>query len=91
MVSIMKIRSRVIRFVAASFIIGLLVNTSCDQVRSPWIKIDDFESSNPLENWTLIDTQNETNPKLKTRKSLKFAAMMEEQINISLRSLPLMG
>ncbi|MEP0367660.1 MAG: hypothetical protein ABJN36_12780 [Cyclobacteriaceae bacterium] len=29
-----------------------------------WFKIDDFESSNPLESWTLVDTQNETNPKV---------------------------
>lgn len=29
-----------------------------------WIIIDDFESANPLENWTLVDTQNETNPKI---------------------------
>ena len=64
MVSLMLIRSGVIRFLAASLIIGLLVNTSCDQVKNPWSKIDDFESSNPLENWTLVDIQNETNPKV---------------------------
>jgi len=45
-------------------IVFLFLTISCDQVRSPWIKIDDFESLNPLENWTLIDTQNETNPKV---------------------------
>jgi hypothetical protein len=32
------------------------------QTTSSWIKIDDFESSNPLSNWTLADTQNETDP-----------------------------
>lgn len=29
-----------------------------------WIMIDDFESSGPLRNWTLADTQNETYPKV---------------------------
>ena len=31
---------------------------------SKWIKIDDFESTSPLEKWTLADIQNETNPKV---------------------------
>ena len=29
---------------------------------SPWILIDDFESEDPLRNWTNIDVQNETKP-----------------------------
>ncbi|MEP5567672.1 MAG: hypothetical protein ABJN62_07560 [Halioglobus sp.] len=29
-----------------------------------WIKIDDLESSNPLSNWTLADTKNDTDPKV---------------------------
>lgn len=29
-----------------------------------WIKVDDFESASPLDNWTLVDTQNETDPRV---------------------------
>jgi len=35
-----------------------------NQEATHWIRIDDFESASPLENWTLIDTQNETHPKI---------------------------
>jgi len=31
-------------------------------VLSPWILVDDFESEQPLRNWTNIDVQNETDP-----------------------------
>lgn len=31
---------------------------------SKWIKIDDFESTYPLDDWTLADPQNETDPKI---------------------------
>lgn len=34
------------------------------QTDSSWIKVDDFESKNPLESWALADPQNETNPKV---------------------------
>ncbi|WP_424961289.1 hypothetical protein [Ekhidna sp.] len=40
----------------------LSVATACNHTSSHWIKIDDFESSDPLKNWTLADPQNETNP-----------------------------
>jgi hypothetical protein len=45
----------------ASVILALAV-FSCSPEDSSWIKIDDFESSDPLANWTLADVQNETNP-----------------------------
>jgi len=28
------------------------------------MKIDDFESASPLEDWTIIDTLNQTQPKI---------------------------
>ncbi|WP_406683044.1 hypothetical protein N1F78_10135 [Seonamhaeicola sp. MEBiC1930] len=31
---------------------------------SKWIKIDDFESTNPLQQWILADTRNDTKPKI---------------------------
>ena len=34
------------------------------QDSSPWILIDDFESLNPLENWTLADTRNDSSPRI---------------------------
>lgn len=38
--------------------------TKQDAETSQWIKVDDFESAAPLENWTLADIQNETKPKV---------------------------
>ncbi|MEQ8905683.1 hypothetical protein [Ekhidna sp.] len=46
------------------FILILLVAIACNQTSSPWIKIDDFESSDPLENWILADTRNDTDPRI---------------------------
>lgn len=42
---------------------GTMVNANT-QNKSPWIRIDDFESPDPLENWTLADTRNDTNPRI---------------------------
>ncbi|MEP0938734.1 MAG: hypothetical protein ABJH57_10490 [Cyclobacteriaceae bacterium] len=55
-----------ILFFAMSLVSHAQVPTHADNgsIDSDWIKIDDFETSNPLENWTLVDTQNETNPKV---------------------------
>ena len=45
--------------------IFLIISSALLAVAQPgWIKVDDFESDNPLKNWTLVDTQNETNPKV---------------------------
>lgn len=43
------------------FLVSLSVVAAQD---AQWMKIDDFESSDPLKDWTLVDTQNETNPKV---------------------------
>ena len=41
---------------------GIQVNAN--QENSHWTKIDDFESPNPIKNWTLADTRNDTDPKI---------------------------
>lgn len=42
----------------------LITGISCNQSNSSWIKIDDFESTDPLENWMLVDTRNDTDPRV---------------------------
>lgn len=49
---------------AVCIILGIVVFIGCTSKKDSWIKIDDFESSNPLDQWTLADPQNETNPKV---------------------------
>lgn len=44
-----------------------------------WKKIDDFESSSPLEQWTLADTFNQTEPKLTNPQVTEVRE--EEQVN----------
>ncbi len=39
-------------------------NSSSLAVKSTWIKIDDFESSDPLKEWVKADTKNDTKPKV---------------------------
>ena len=51
---------------------GLLLCSACANLSStdatgglsPWILVDDFESDDPLNNWTNIDVQNETDPRV---------------------------
>ncbi|MFY0606555.1 MAG: hypothetical protein JXR10_07565 [Cyclobacteriaceae bacterium] len=48
-------------------LIFFLLSITSTEVRSQsadWIKIDDFESTDSMKDWTLADTQNETNPKV---------------------------
>jgi hypothetical protein len=51
-----------------SYLLFLVLLSACSLSKKPdeahWIKIDDFESSSPLEKWTLIDIQNETKPRV---------------------------
>jgi hypothetical protein len=38
--------------------------TNASSIATQWQKIDDFESSNALDAWTLVDTLNQTEPKI---------------------------
>lgn len=46
---------------------------------STWIKIDDFESLGKWKDWTLIDTKNETNPKVENPQITEVRSEEGEQ------------
>lgn len=52
-----------VRFLGSILLIGCLILAAQSQ-SNEWIKIDDFESATPLQDWTLIDTQNDTDPRI---------------------------
>jgi hypothetical protein len=63
-IAIRRVGLSILTLIVAVRLVGQGVPTESVIQTSSWIKIDDFESANSLKNWTLADTQNETNPRV---------------------------
>lgn len=62
----MKYKTSAIQLLGLALLLSaILLNLEAQSQESDqWIKVDDFESPSSLQNWTLVDTQNETNPRI---------------------------
>lgn len=51
--------------------------TPVNAQNNKWIRIDDFESADPMDNWTLADTRNDTNPRVENPQVTEVRAEAE--------------
>ncbi|MFY0625547.1 MAG: hypothetical protein JXR07_04595 [Reichenbachiella sp.] len=58
---------------------------------TPWIKVDDFESDNPMKSWTHVDTENNTKPKIENPQVSEVRTEDAEQNNYLIKKPALEG